>query len=138
MGGAVECHYARNHHEADMDEVTILTRKAEHRSKKLVKLSKQRERQVPKHDEIAQMEEFAQELERFTDELRQERETQRREVDELRTLKRGLLLQLQLRSSHGNSATDGSTAAAISPDAPTWGTLLSQCSPSRYEWRTGS
>jgi len=138
LEGAVAYHYARNHHEADMDEVTILTRKVEHRSRKLVKLSKQRESQVPKHDEIAQMKEFAQELERFTDELRQEREAQRREVDELRTLKRGLLLQLQRRSSHGNSVTDGSTAATISSDAPTWGMLLSQCSPPRYEWRSGS
>jgi len=97
MLGAVAMFYERHRGSVDMDEVLWLTRKVEYRTKKIMKLCKKHHESNSKLNEIQKMRDFVRELTIFIEELRDEREAHQREIDELRSVKHGLLLQLQTR-----------------------------------------
>jgi len=132
MQGATEEFYHQNHSAIDMDEVLKLTHKVEYRTKKLNKMSKLLDKKNPCPNEIAAMGDFLKEVEVFTDEVRAEAKCHQEEVEELRTLKRGLLLQLQTRQSLvaglGNSDNDPTSVNS----------LLAHGDYSHYEWKLGS
>lgn len=129
---AVEEYYGHHHSAVDMDEVLKLTHKVEYRTTKLMKLSKQLDKKNPCPNEITAMSEFLKDVEGFTDELRSEAEAQRKEVQELRTLKRGVLLQLQTRqtlvSGLGSQDDDPTSVTA----------LLATGDFTHYDWKLGS
>lgn len=93
MAAAVQDFYNKNHQSADMDEVMYLSRKVEWRTKKMSRMAKKYETRA--EDEIESLKNLTKELALFTDELRDERQAQRQELEDLRAMKRGLLLQLQ-------------------------------------------
>jgi len=125
LESAIKRFYSQNHGDVDMDEVMTLTRRVDFRTTKLNRLSKQYDLQKSCGDEVAALEELVKNMEDYTDELRQEREVKRREIDELRHMKHGLLLQLQLRQ------------AEIDPNAASVGAVLSQGEPVRFDWQLG-
>ena len=79
----------------NLDTVQSMTRRVEHRSRKLMSMARAYERRIKEENEIDGLRGLVQNLVVFTDELRQEREAQRQEVVELRAIKQGLLLQMR-------------------------------------------
>jgi hypothetical protein len=132
MEGAVESFYHRNHSAIDMDEVLKLTHKVEYRTQKLYRMSRQLDKKNPCPNEVNAMSDFLTELETFTDELRSQCNSHRDEVNELRTLKRGLLLQLQTRQALMSGVT-GEDHEAQSVNA-----LLATGEYARYDWKLTS
>mmetsp|Transcript_5397 Transcript_5397/g.13058 ORF Transcript_5397/g.13058 Transcript_5397/m.13058 type:complete len:766 (+) Transcript_5397:143-2440(+) len=94
MVGAVEMYWMENKDSGKLEDITHLTRQLELRSKELIQLARQFESRVAAENEVDALQKFVTELEVVTDELRQERDAQRREQENLRAVKRGLLLQL--------------------------------------------
>jgi len=132
MEEAITEFYIQHHSSVDMDEVLKLTHKVEYRTQKLNKMSKQLDKKNPCPNEVEAMANFLKEVEVFTDDLRAESDANRREVQELRTLKRGLLLQLQTRQSL-------LAGTAGSEDDPTSvSSLLARGDYVHYDWKLGS
>lgn len=129
MKDAVSDFYHQNHSGIDMDEVLKLTRKVEYRTRKLLRISKELDKSNKCPNEIGAFSNFIKDLETFTDEQRSEYESHCKQVDEMRTLKRGLLLQLQCRQSLGEGAIDDPTSVSA---------LLSSSNNHRYDWKIGS
>merc|ERR1719379_2889800 len=94
-------------------------------------MSKQLDKANPCPNEIAAMDEFLKEVEVFTDELRAECNSHRKEVQELRTLKRGLLLQLQTRQSLVAGLGSEEDPSSVN-------SLLRHGEHSTYDWKLGS
>jgi len=130
MEAAIEDFYAHNHSAIDMEEVLHLTHKVEYRTLHLIKMSKQLDKKNPCKNEIETMGAFLKDMEAFTDELRSERDGHRSEMDELRTLKQGLLLQMQTRQSLKGDVADGNPMSVNS--------LRAHGDISHYAWRMGS
>jgi len=115
-----------------MDEVLKLTHKVEYRTKKLNKMSKLLDKKNPCPNELEAMANFLKEVEIFTDELRSECNSEREAVEELRTLKRGLLLQLQTRQSLVSGGAD------LEDDPTSVNSLLAHGDYAHYDWKLGS
>jgi hypothetical protein len=129
---AIEEYYSQNHNAVDMDEVLKLTHKVEHRVQKLNKMSKQFDKKNACPNEVLAYSRFLKDVEVFTDELRAECTSQKQEVEELRTLKRGLLLQLQTRQS----LVAGTNNTEYDPTSVTH--LLAHGDYVHYDWKLPS
>jgi len=130
---AIEDYYGHHHRALDMEEVLKMTHKVEYRCQKLNKMSKLLDRKNQCPNELESTGEFLKEVETFTDELRAECKSHRHEVDELRTLKRGLLLQLQTRQS-----LDPRLQGAEEEDTTLVSGLLDTGDYTHYNWKIGS
>lgn len=126
IAGAILSYYKKNNSKVDIDEVAWLTRKVEYRTKKLAKMGKLQEL-TDKPNEVAELRKLKDELAEFTDELREERDANQREMEELRGVKRVLLQQLALRQQpHGPDAgATTSTAEASGGNGTLTGTAAS-------------
>mmetsp|Transcript_21611 Transcript_21611/g.50472 ORF Transcript_21611/g.50472 Transcript_21611/m.50472 type:complete len:764 (-) Transcript_21611:21-2312(-) len=96
LDGAVSMYWMQNKDSGKLEDITMLTRQLEARSKELIQIARQFESRIAAENEVEALQTFVQDLVVVTDELRQEREAQRQEMENLRAVKRGLLLQLQI------------------------------------------
>lgn len=133
MESATTDYYNHHHRALDMEEVLKMTHKVEYRCQKLNKMSKLLDRKAICKNELESTGDFLKEVETFTDELRAECKSHKHEVEELRTLKRGLLLQLQTRQS-----LDPRTQHADEEDKTLVSALLATGEYSHYDWKLGS
>jgi len=128
--------YNAHHSALDMEEVLKMTHKVEYRCQKLNKMSKLLDRKNACPNELEATRDFLKEVETFTDELRAECKSHKGEVEELRTLKRGLLLQLQTRQSLDPRLQDQDIAQEESATLVT--TLMDTADPPSYHWKLAS
>lgn len=128
--------YNQHHSALDMEEVLKMTHKVEFRCQKLNKMSKLLDKKNACPNELEATGDFLKEVETFTDELRAECKSHRGEVEELRTLKRGLLLQLQTRQSLDPRLQN---LEDIQEESATLVTTLMETGESpQYNWKVGS
>lgn len=133
MKDATEDYYHQHHAPLNMEEVLKMTHKVEHRCVKLNKMSKMLDRKAVCRNELESTGDFLKEVETFTDELRAECKTHKHEVEELRTLKRGLLLQLQTRQS-----LDPAAQRLAHEDPTMVSHLFANGDYCQYDWKLGS
>jgi len=132
MTEAVQEWYASNNVNADMDEVLKLTHKVDHRTRKIAILARKLETENPYPNEVQAMEDFLKQLEISTEEMQSLQASQRKQIDELRRIKRGLLLTLKVRQSSVDQLE-------LDPDDPTSvNSLLAHGDHTHYKWQLPS
>jgi len=119
MAEAIVEYETKHAKHSDMDEVVYLTRKVDYRTKKIMKMAKDHSKRVQNYNELADLKNMTKEFTIFAEELRGEREAQVKEAEELRNIKRGLLLQLQLRMPDADFSSVIADGGGAKRKAPT-------------------
>jgi hypothetical protein len=120
--------YDKNNENVDMDEVLQYTHKVEARTRKINTLLAQLDTDNPFPNELEGMKDLLKEFQGATREMERQRSAHQTQVEELRTLKRGLLLQLQAHQSSSENVNSAEDPTSVN-------SLLSHGIPSRYHWR---
>jgi len=119
MAEAIVEYETKHAKHSDMDEVVYLTRKVDYRTKKIMKMAKDHSKRVQNYNELEDLKNMTKEFTTFAEELRGEREAQVKEAEELRNIKRGLLLQLQLRMPDADFSSVIADGGGAKRKAPT-------------------
>lgn len=121
-------YYDQNNVNVDMDEVLKLTHKVEHRTRKIKHLLSQLEQDNQYPNEVEGLRQLLKDFEDATYELQRQKKAHRKQTEELRAMKRGILLQLQ--------SSQAAMADAGNVDDPTSvNSLLSHGTHTVYQWK---